>query len=74
MLENSILLEAQHLRIDLTMLFQQTIDESLSALKIKLDWEIEQEIRERISVLIFRRDRQRYADGSLSGRMGGWRQ
>lgn len=53
MLDHSILLEAQHLRIDLTMLFQQSIDDSLSALKIKMDWEIEQEIRERISVLIF---------------------
>jgi len=39
--------------MDLTALFQPTIASSMSALKIEMDREIEQEIRERIAVLIF---------------------
>jgi PAS domain-containing protein len=53
MLEHQIFETAQIIRQDLAKLFQQTIEASMSALKIKMDQEIDQEIRERIAVLMF---------------------
>jgi PAS domain-containing protein len=53
MLGSSVYGEAQNIRMDLTALFQSAIAESMSALGISMDREIEQEIRERIAVLIF---------------------
>jgi PAS domain-containing protein len=53
MLEKSVYGEAQNIRMDLTTLFRAAIESSMSALKIEMDSEIEQEIRERIAVLIF---------------------
>ena len=44
---------AQKIRADLAALFHQKIGESISGLDIEMDPEIEQEIRERIAVLIF---------------------
>lgn len=44
---------AQNLRQQLAALFQQAIASSTSNLKIKMDPEIEQEIRERVAVLMF---------------------
>lgn len=53
MLATSVISEAQKIRIDLAALFHQHIDDTISALNIKMDQEIEQEIRERAAVLIF---------------------
>ena len=53
MFTDSMLAEARNVRIDLMAMFQPIIDDNLSALKIDLDWEIEQEIRERVAVLTF---------------------
>jgi hypothetical protein len=53
MLGNSVFESVQKIRQDLTALFHQAIDESLSVLKVTMDGEIEQEIRERIAVLMF---------------------
>jgi hypothetical protein len=50
---NSVYEEAQNIRMNLTALFKPAIANSMSALKIEMDQEIEQEIRERIAVLIF---------------------
>lgn len=53
MLENSVYGEVQNIRINLTTLLHPAVESSLSTLKIRMDREIEQEIRERIAVLIF---------------------
>ncbi len=53
MFSDSMVAEARNIRIDLATLFHDTIHENLAALKIELDWEIDQEIRERVAVLIF---------------------
>ncbi len=53
MLDNSTFATAQKIRQDMAGLFRDAIDRSMSALAIEMDAEIEQEIRERIAVLIF---------------------
>jgi PAS domain-containing protein len=53
MLEHQIFETAQTIRQDLAKLFQKTIEVSMSALTLKMDQEIDQEIRERIAVLMF---------------------
>lgn len=51
--EDAIFEKAQTIRQDLAALLQQAVSDSMTALKMPLDAEVEQEIRERIAVLIF---------------------
>ena len=51
--QDPIFEKAQTIRQELATLFQQAVSDSIAALKMALDPEIEQEIRERIAVLIF---------------------
>jgi len=53
MLEDSIYESAQTIRNDLTTLFKRQIAESMASVRIDMDPEIEQEIRERVAVLMF---------------------
>ncbi len=53
MLEDSTFESVQKIRGDLIVIFRQVVDKSLARLKIKMDEEIEEELRERIAVLIF---------------------
>jgi len=53
MFENSIFEAAQKIRQDLATLFHPAIDSTLSAVKVEMDQEIEQEIRERIAASMF---------------------
>lgn len=53
MLDDSTFATAQKIRQDMAGLFQESIDRSMSGITIEMDSEIEQEIRERIAVLIF---------------------
>jgi PAS domain-containing protein len=53
MSENSVYEEVQKVRMNLNTLLHPAIEKSMSTLKIEMDSEIKQEIRERIAVLIF---------------------
>ena len=53
MLDEMAQVAEQKIREDLTFLFRRTIEKSMENLKLAMDEEIDQEIRQRIAVLVF---------------------